>query len=127
MKLYFAIIFIAINSAIGFGQSAEFLFEGKKTVKWDTAEEGELLEHYFVFSNSGDQPLLIHNALVACPCTKVEFPQKPILPGVTDSIRVTFDTSDKYYYQDRIIELVSNAKKNEKLRIKVYVNPKEGK
>lgn len=125
MKLYFAIIFIAMNSAIGLGQSAEFLFEGKKTMKWENTDEGVLLEHYFVFSNSGNQPLLIQDARVACPCTKVDFPKKPVLPGATDSIRVTFDTTDKYYYQDRIIELVSNTKKTEKLRLKVYVTPKE--
>lgn len=114
-----------MNSAIGLGQSAEFLFEGKKNMKWENTDEGVLLEHYFVFSNSGNQPLLIQDARVACPCTKVDFPKKPVLPGATDSIRVTFDTTDKYYYQDRIIELVSNTKKTEKLRLKVYVTPKE--
>lgn len=124
MKLYFAIIFIAINSALGLGQEAEFLFKGKTTIKWDKVAEGEKLEHYFVFENSGKQPLIIQDAKVACPCTKVEFPKAPVAPGQRDSIHVIFDTKEKYYYQDRVIELVANTKKTEKLRLKVYVIPK---
>lgn len=124
MKLYFAIIFIAINSALGLGQEAEFLFIGKTTVKWDKVAEGEKLEHYFIFENSGKQPLIIQEAQVACACTKVEFPRSPVHPGQRDSIRVTFDTKEKYYYQDRVIELVANTRKTEKLRLKVYVIPK---
>lgn len=125
MKLYFAIIFIAINSALGFGQAAEFLFIGKTTIKWDKVAEGEKLDHYFVFENSGDKPLIIQDAKVACPCTIVDFPKAPIVPGERDSIHVTFDTNEKYYYQDRVIELVANTKKTEKLRLKVYVIPKD--
>lgn len=125
MKLYFAIIFIAINSALGFGQVAEFSFLGKTTAKWDKVNEGKQLQHYFVFENSGTIPLIIQDAKVACSCTKVEFTKVPIAPGQKDSIRVTFDTSEKYYYQDRTIELVANTKKTEKLRLKVYVIPKD--
>jgi hypothetical protein len=125
MKLYFAIIFIAINSALGFGQVAEFSFLGKTTAKWDKVNEGKQLQHYFVFENSGTVPLIIQDAKVACSCTKVEFTKAPIAPGQKDSIRVTFDTNEKYYYQDRTIELVANTKKTEKLRLKVYVIPKD--
>jgi hypothetical protein len=125
MKLYFAIIFIALNSAFGYGQTAEFSFLEGSTKKWDKTPEGELLKHYFVFTNTGDAPLIIDEAQVACPCTKVTFPQKPVPPGATDSILVTFDTNHKFYNQDRKIILKANTKKEEKLRIKVYVIPKE--
>tara|TARA_B100000508_G_scaffold137355_1_gene131652 strand:- start:178846 stop:179229 length:384 start_codon:yes stop_codon:yes gene_type:complete len=125
MKLYFAIIFIAINSAIGFGQSAEFKFLSSTTHKWDKTPEGELLEHYFVYENSGDAPLTINDAKVSCSCTKIDYPNAPTLPGEQDSIRVTFNTEGKFYMQDRKIEIYSNASRKEKLRIKVFVIPKE--
>lgn len=125
MKLYFAIIFIALNSAFGLGQTAEFSFLEGTTKKWDKTPEGEILKHYFVFKNTGDQPLIIEDAKVACPCTKVSFPSKPVSPGATDSILVTFDTNKKFYNQDRKIFLKANTKKEEKLRIKVFVIPKE--
>lgn len=127
MKLYFAIIFIALNSALGFGQEAEFSFLTNTTVKWDKTPEGELLEHYFVFKNTGSEPLVIDDAEVACSCTKVTFPKKPIPPQSKDSILVTFNTEGKFYNQDRKILLKANTKKEAKLRLKVYVIPKEEK
>lgn len=114
-----------MNSAFGFGQTAEFSFLEGTTKKWDKTPEGELLKHYFVFNNAGDAPLIIDEAKVSCPCTKVTFPKKPVPPGAKDSILVTFDTNHKFYNQDRKIILKANTKKDEKLRIKVYVIPKE--
>lgn len=125
MKLYFAIIIIALNSAIGFGQSAELYFINGDTHKWDKTDEGITLEHFFVYKNTGDAPLIINDAKVSCSCTKIKFPSTPTPPGATDSIRVTFNTEGKFYMQDRKIELFSNTRKKEKLRIKVFVVPKE--
>jgi hypothetical protein len=113
-----------VNSAIGFSQYAEFHFINKTTHKWDKVDEGVQLQHYFVFKNSGDTPLVINEALVSCSCTKIEFPQQPILPQQKDSILVRFDTHQKYYMQDRIIKLKANTKKEQELRIKVFVVPK---
>ena len=71
-------------------------------------------------------PLIISNYKVACSCTKANFSKEPILPGQESSIEVTFDTNGKYGYQDRILSIYSNAKKSPiKLRIKVYVYPKQ--
>ena len=124
MKLFIAIS-IFLSSAICMGQVAEFSFLDKTTVKFDKTPEGELLKHYFVFTNTGDIPLTINDAKVTCSCTNVEFPTSPIPPNATDSIKVTFDTNGKFYYQDRVIELIANTKKNQKLKLKVYVIPKE--
>lgn len=121
MKLFFAIILIAMSSALGFGQEAELRFD-KKVHKFPDAEEGITLIHEFSFQNNGDAPLVFKDYKVTCPCTKVKFPSKPVLPGEKGTIEVTFDTEGKSYYQDRIIEIFSNSKKGtEKLRIKVFV------
>jgi hypothetical protein len=114
-----------MNSAFGFGQTAEFDFIEGSTHKWKKTDEGVRLSHYFIYENTGDVPLTINDAKVSCSCTKVEFPSQPTLPGKTDSILVTFDTEDKFYMQDRQIEIYSNANRMEKLRIKVFVVPKE--
>jgi len=122
-KLYFAIIIIAFNSAFGFGQMAEFSIK-KSTHKFPNTEEGVLLEHYFVIENTGDAPLILSDYKVACTCTKIILPKKPILPGETFKLKLTFDTKGKYYYQDRIIYVKANTKKGtHKLRMKVNVIP----
>lgn len=125
MKLYFAIIIIALNSALGIAQEAEFDFLTKPKVKLDKIKEGEIVKHYFVFQNSGDAPLVINDYNVTCSCTSAEYPRQPIAPGNKDSILVIFDSNGKYYWQDRTVEIESNAKNKAKLRFKVYVTPKE--
>ena len=119
------LIILLLNSALGFSQAAEFNFLSKTTVKWDKTPEGEQLQHYFVFENSGDAPLQIQEAKVACTCTKVSFPKKPIPPNEKDSILVSFDTNNKFYWQDRTVELIANTKRKGKLKLKVYVIPKD--
>ncbi len=123
MKLFFAITIIVLNSVLGFGQVAEFQFKNS-THKFPDTKEGVVLEHEFVLINTGSVPLLISDYKVACPCTKVILPKKPISPGETYPLKVTFDTKGKYYYQDRSIYLTTNSKKgNERIRIKVNVIP----
>ncbi len=124
MRLFFAIILIALNSAPGLCQEAEFALK-ESVYKFPKTREGVLLEHTFVVTNTGKSPLIISSYEVACPCTKVQLPQRPIEPGKTAEIKVSFDTEGKTYYQDRVIYLSTNTKrKTEKIRIKVFVEPK---
>lgn len=121
MRLFFAIIIIALNSALGFCQEAEFSID-KSVHKFPTTEEGVLLSHDYMITNTGDEPLIISDYKVSCTCTKAILPETPIAPGETFALQVTFDTKEKYYYQDRTILLVANTKKKmHKIRFKVKV------
>lgn len=92
------------------------------TKKFQDTKEGEVLSHVFKITNTGKTPLIINDYKVACPCTKVQLPTQPILPGKSYDMKVTFDTKGKSEWQDRMILLQTNTKKKEeKLRIKVYV------
>lgn len=125
MKQLITYCLIILNSAFGYSQIAEFDFLGSTTHTWDKTNEGEVLEHYFVFKNTGDAPLIIENAEVSCDCTTVEFPDYPIFPQASDSILVKFNTNQTYYNQNRRIVLKANTKKDTRLRIKTYVIPKD--
>ena len=125
MRLFFAIIIIALNSALGFGQAAEFSID-KSLHKFPNTKQGEQLSHDYIITNTGDEPLIISDYKVSCTCTKATLPEEPIQPGETFPLTVTFDTKDKYYYQDRTILLVANTKKEiHKIRFKVKVVPNE--
>lgn len=125
MRTALVLIIILVNSALVSGQVAEFSFD-QKTHKFPKTLEGEVLRHHFRFSNTGDIPLIIESFKVSCPCTKVILPEKPILPGASDEIKVEFDTKDKIGWQDRTIELYSNAQTNPlKLRLKVMIENRE--
>jgi len=125
MRLFYAIIIIALNSALVFGQEAEFSIN-KAVYKFPKTAEGILLKHTYLVTNTGDAPLIILDYKVSCSCTKVILPTKPILPGETFDLVVTFDTNGKYNFQDRIIYLKTNTKKqSHKVRFKVNVIPKD--
>lgn len=44
--------------------------------------------------NRGDEPVVIIGANVACGCTKVTYPKKPILPGDSVMITVLFTSKE---------------------------------
>lgn len=113
-----------MNSAFGFGQTAEF-FVQSPLHKFPKTTEGVQLKHTFEVTNNGEAPLVISTYEVSCPCTKVTLPP-PIQPGDVGKIVVEFDTNGKYYQQDRKIILHTNTKRKlEYLRFKVYVIPNE--
>ena len=96
------------------------------TIKFPKTDEGVQLTYLYKITNKGDAPLEIYDFEAECSCTKVMLPEKPIEPGKTGEIVVVFDTNGKYFYQDRTIFLKTNTKRREeKLRFKVFVKPKE--
>jgi len=112
-------------SACCFSQQADFHC-AKPVHKFPKTNEGAILEHDFIIENKGKSPLIISAYQVACTCTKVYLPKEPILPGQSVSIKIVFDTAGKQFFQDRMILLTTNSKqKEEKLRFKVYVIPKQ--
>jgi len=123
MKGFFLTSFLLIT-ALGFCQEA--VFSPKYPVaKFPKVKEGRILNYVYEFTNTGDAPLEFYSYEVECTCTKVDLPNEPTQTGQKGRISVSFDTNGKSYYQDRIIYLQTNTKrKKEKLRLKVYVDPK---
>jgi hypothetical protein len=124
MRFVLTVCVITFISTFGFGQEAEINFK-QATFKFPKTKEGVVLEHSYSFTNTGNAPLIISDYKVECSCTKVFLPIEPILPGKSGVIKVIFDSEGKAFYQDRLIYLSSNTKqKTEKLRFKVYIDPK---
>ncbi len=94
----------------------------KKTINHSKVKEGIILSFDYEITNTGTEPLIFIDYKVACSCTKASLPEKPVIPGEKAKINVTFDTKDKIGFQDRTIEVTSNAKNGlMKLRFKVTV------
>ena len=88
-------------------------------------ENGGPVSTEFRFTNTGDAPLLIINATASCGCTRPEFPKKPIAPGKSDKIKVTYLPQGRPGEFNKTITVKSNAKKKGKVTLKIngYVNP----
>jgi hypothetical protein len=78
LRLILVIIFL-INSALANCQ-AEFSVS-KKTINHGKAKEGIVLSFDYEIENTGNEPLVFSDYKVACTCTKVTLPEKPVAPG----------------------------------------------
>lgn len=111
---YISIVLLVIISAFScYSQTgkADFDFE-RKVYKFGKIKAGAIIEFEYTFSNAGTEPLLITDIKVQCGCTVPDYPKSPILPGQKSTIKVKFDSKGKIGYQDRTLEIYSNAKKS---------------
>ena len=68
---------------------------------------------WFVFTNTGDKELLILSAGSSCGCTVPEYPKTAIMPGMKDSIKVSYSGSTKRVGKmKKTISLTTNCKIN---------------
>jgi len=119
MKLLLPLLFCSI-SFLGLAQP-KITFD-HKTHRFPKTNEGILLEHDYTFTNTGNEPLIIQDIKVSCTCTKFTFPKEPMLPNQSGVIHVTFDTNKKYEWQNRTLNISSNAENSPALiRFKVMV------
>lgn len=126
LTLFALILTIGIFTA--FAQTkAELTFE-KTTHDFGTFSENDpVVTYIFKFKNSGDAPLVIHQAMASCGCTVPEFTKEPIKPGAKGEIKVTYNGAGRFPGKFRkTITIHSNAE-NELVRlyIKGDMTPKD--
>lgn len=76
---------------------------------YGTIKQGANGSYEFKFKNTGKEPLVITNAQGSCGCTVPAWPKEPILPGQSNSIKVTYDTKRVGPFT-KTVTLTSNAK-----------------
>lgn len=119
MKAYGTLLIIFFIS-ISFN-AQEFKFE-KETIDYGKISKGANGERIFVFTNIGDQPLIIKNIQSSCGCTVPKKPEEPIMPGEKGEIKVSYDTKRVGGFS-KAITIFSNAKKARKIiKIRGIIN-----
>jgi opacity protein-like surface antigen len=84
---------------------------GAVSYDYGTITKGSNGQTYFVFTNTGKEPLVIEKASSSCGCTVPNPPKYPILPGQKDSISVKYDTN-RIGSINKTVTLMSNASNN---------------
>jgi hypothetical protein len=123
--LFTVLLFLTIN-LIGQEKLAEIKFT-ETIIDYGIIENGEDGNRIFKFENTGNSPLVFTRIFSSCGCTIPKKPEKPILPGETGEIQVSYDTKRTGIFQ-KAITVRSNAKTaNVILRIKgeVLAEPDE--
>jgi len=82
----------------------------------------------FVFTNTGNEPLILSKPRSSCGCTVPSWPKEPILPGEENKIKVTYNTS-KIGAFNKSVTVYSNAKNKKtivlRIKGKVVAQPAE--
>lgn len=74
--------------------------------------------YQFSFTNTGGQPLVIHNVRASCGCTTPTWSKQPIAPGGTGFVKATFDPKGRPGNFNKTITVTANtATPNTILRI----------
>ena len=64
----------------------------------------------FAFTNVGEEPLVINQALASCGCTVPSYTKEPIMPGKSGEIKVTYNGVGKSYgYFKKTITVRTNG------------------
>ena len=74
----------------------------RDSVGWGNFRYVDTKNATFEIKNTGDFPLIIKNIETSCGCTEAEWNKKPILPGRTGNIQITFKPNSLGYFSKTI-------------------------
>ena len=101
------------------GGEAEIKFEKTSHNFGTFPESSPKVTCTFKFNNTGDNLLVIHQAMTSCGCTVPQFPKEPIKPGESGEIKVVYNGAGKFPgHFKKSITIRSNAKQE---IIRLYV------
>lgn len=92
------------------GTKAGYLTIGKATCDFGTFDKRTVRSCVFVFTNTGNAPVVIEQAAVTCNCTSTRFTRQPIMPGKKGYVTVYYNGKNysKGYFRKNI-DVRSNA------------------
>jgi P pilus assembly chaperone PapD len=93
-------ILFAFVALMGFAMSAaaepKVTFESTSHNFGTFSEANATQKCVFTFTNTGDQPLVINQAVASCGCTVPKYTKTPIKPGEKGTINVTYNGQGKF-------------------------------
>ena len=60
------------------------------------SEKSPVVTCVFTYTNVGEEPLVINQAIASCGCTVPEYTKTPIKPGEKGTIKVTYNGEGKF-------------------------------
>lgn len=118
MKKIFSLITVItgfiVFTAMQTENKPEFKFE-KETHDFGKVPVGKPVSVDFIFTNTGDAPLIISNIESTCGCTVPEFTTTPVLKGEKGIITVTFNAAAVQAGFTKAVTIKSNARTPSKM------------
>lgn len=115
------------RAASGVPQKGPRIEFSQRIFNFDTIKTGKDISCTFLYKNVGNEPLIISDARASCGCTTPSYSSKPLMPGQTGQIKVTYNSAIPGPFLKTVV-VISNAINNQRqvLRIKgiAIENPK---
>jgi hypothetical protein len=90
------LMFICSAAVLAQDKKADMVFD-KVLYNFGTFSEKDAVQKCtFTFTNKGNAPLIINQAVASCGCTVPSYTKAPIMPGKKGTISVTYNGSGKF-------------------------------
>lgn len=86
------LLFFLVCSIYSLGQNSAYITFDSLTINYGKILQGDNGTVDFKFTNTGDRDLKINKVRSSCGCTIPKKPDSLIAPGVSDLIKVNYDT-----------------------------------
>jgi len=105
-KLIFIPVFFLVAVTAGFAQGVMKFKE--ETHNFGKIPQGTPVTTEFVFTNTGNAPVVLSDVKPTCGCTTPEYTKTPVAPGKTGVIKATFNAAAAGPF-NKSITVTSNA------------------
>jgi hypothetical protein len=102
----------ALNASAQDNQKAEFKFNEEKH-DFGKIPQGTPVTTEFVFTNVGEEPLILADVKPTCGCTIADYTKTPVKKGEKGTIKITYNAAVAAPFTKAII-VTSNAKTPQK-------------
>ena len=90
------LLFACVSFASAQDNQAQIKFDKVSHDFGTFSESNPVQECVFTFTNVGQAPLIINQAVASCGCTVPSYTKEPIAPGKTGAIKVTYNGNGKF-------------------------------
>lgn len=96
MLMMAVLLFACVSFASAQDNQAQIKFDKVSHDFGTFSESNPVQECIFTFTNVGQAPLVINQAVASCGCTVPSYTKEPIAPGKTGAIKVTYNGKGKF-------------------------------
>uniref|UniRef100_UPI004048B384 DUF1573 domain-containing protein n=1 Tax=Algoriphagus sp. TaxID=1872435 RepID=UPI004048B384 len=109
IALLFIFFILAFANQVQAQETVPVISFKENSINFGDIVQGQKVEHTFVLTNTGKQPLIISNVAATCGCTVPSWPKEPVAPGKSAEIKVSFNSTGKVGKQNSVVRIYSNA------------------
>jgi hypothetical protein len=118
---------ISILSILGIMFSFAQLIGPKATIQvtdydFGNVEQGKMVDHKFVITNTGGDILKITDVRASCGCTAAKPEKSELKPDESSSIMVSFNSTGRLGSQQKYVYVVTNDPSNQEIKLKISGN-----